>query len=252
MIKLILSVFSVAFVVIYKGDMGLWTLERSRPARSEGPPATNQSVPPDKRSAGMDRNAVGDSCGMSKATRLQKSRPTKKLICERPLRPPQKGKSESKPWNKLTNMTRGGWYISSENSLLTGTVCLSLCAFMQMCTCVCEAGLCLCRALTLRPFILRGASFSLTFSIWPPEESYDNWAGPVFLGTITHIKDGETNKQTITLTAGSALSISNRCFKTNPMRWAIGSKGTGNGAVMWCVRIDRTGVEAQVRKLPSG
>lgn len=64
----------------------------------------------------------------------------------------------------------------------------------------------------------RGASFSLTFSIRPPEESYDSWVSPVFLGTITHIKDGETNKQTIIPTAGAAFPLSNRRCKTNQMR----------------------------------
>lgn len=146
MIKLILSIFSVAFVVIYKGDMGLWTLERSRPARSEGPQATNQSVLPDKRSAGMDRNVVGDSCGMSKATRLQKSRLTKELICVQPTRPP-KGTSELKPWNKLTNINTGDGYILRDvaahagaclkkKTVLIGPVCAPLCVYANVCTCV--------------------------------------------------------------------------------------------------------------------
>lgn len=72
-IELILFVFSLDFVLVYKGDMGLWTPERSRPPRSEGSRATNQPALPDKRSGGTDRNVVGDSGGMSKATRLQKS-----------------------------------------------------------------------------------------------------------------------------------------------------------------------------------
>lgn len=55
--------------------MGLWTPERSRPARStsEGAQATNQPTLPDKRTAGMDRNVVGDSSVMSKAVRVQKN-----------------------------------------------------------------------------------------------------------------------------------------------------------------------------------
>lgn len=61
--------------------MGLWTSERSRPARSKGPRDTNQRGLPDKRRTGTDRNVVGDSNGMSKATGLQKPRLTKELIC---------------------------------------------------------------------------------------------------------------------------------------------------------------------------
>lgn len=71
-------------MVVHKADTGLWTLEGSRLPRSEGPRATNQPALPDKRSTGTDWNVKGDSRGMSKASRLQKSGTTKELHFQHP------------------------------------------------------------------------------------------------------------------------------------------------------------------------
>lgn len=49
---------------------------------------------------------MGDSVGMSKATRLQKSGLTKELISEQPSL--QVEKPELKPWKKLTNKKTTG------------------------------------------------------------------------------------------------------------------------------------------------
>lgn len=82
MIKLIPSVFSLAPAVVYKGDVRLSTPERSRPPQStsEGPRATNQPPPPDKGTAGMDRNVVRDSSDMSNT--VQKLRAARGVLCE--------------------------------------------------------------------------------------------------------------------------------------------------------------------------
>lgn len=58
----------------------------------------------------MDRNVVGDSSGMSKATRLQKSRLTKELICEL-TRTQERNQSEAlEQVNEHERLGGGGQY----------------------------------------------------------------------------------------------------------------------------------------------
>lgn len=60
-------------------------------------------------------------------------------------------------------------------------MCPSLSVFVA---CVCERACAPLLHCVHSCFVGRGASFFMTFSIWPPEESYYNQASLVLLGTI--------------------------------------------------------------------
>lgn len=177
----------------YKGDTGLWRGVARLDLKKVHEPQISPA-PADKRSAGMDRNVVGDSSGMSKATRLQKSRRTKELICEL-TRTQERNQSEALEQvneHERLRWCRGGGGRNFLRELPRSCCCMQknmcsqgqrvfLCAFMLMCLAVRAcARVCVCVRAPKLPhcvhssFVESGASFSLTFSIWPPEESYDN------------------------------------------------------------------------------
>lgn len=133
---------------------------------------TNQPAWLDKRSAGMDRNVVGDSGGMSKATRLQKSRLTKQLICEQtPLRRETRAealervKEHKRRRTKHSLRTPRSCCCMQKMCSQGHTRCVHLCkcgwmskpAYVRVCLCVCVRGSCAStELLTLCPFILCG------------------------------------------------------------------------------------------------
>lgn len=141
---------------------------------------------------------------MSKATRLQKSGLTKELISEQP--PLQVEKPELKPWKKLTNKKTTGRTILRQLLACLGAfgekkkrswqgqcIYVKMCGYLRLYTCAraCVFVACVCERACARLlhcvhscFVGRGASFFMTFSIWPPEESYYNRASLVLLGTI--------------------------------------------------------------------
>lgn len=105
----------------------------------------------------MDRNVVGDSSGMSKATRLQKSRLTKELICEL-TRTQERNQSEAlEQVNEHERLCGGGGRnilrelprscCCMQKNVLAGTVCVSVRVYANvfsrpsLCACVC---VCLC------------------------------------------------------------------------------------------------------------
>ena len=113
----------------YKGDTGLWRGVARLDLKKVHEPQISPA-PADKRSAGMDRNVVGDSSGMSKATRLQKSRRTKELICEL-TRTQERNQSEALEQvneHERLRWCRGGDATSSENSPARAAACKKICA----------------------------------------------------------------------------------------------------------------------------
>lgn len=88
----------------------------------------------------MDRNVVGDSSDMSKATRLQKSRLPKELICEQT---PPRRETRAAALERVNEHKQDE--TSSENSqlvlvrvenVLAGTECVCVCFCVNLCKCV--------------------------------------------------------------------------------------------------------------------
>lgn len=155
----------------YKGDTGLWRGVARLDLKKVHEPQISPA-PADKRSAGMDRNVVGDSSGMSKATRLQKSRRTKELICEL-TRTQERNQSEALEqvneherlrWcgggTQLPQRTPPLVLLHAKKYVLAGTACVSVRVYANvfsrpsLCACVCLCARA--EAPTLRPFILCG------------------------------------------------------------------------------------------------
>lgn len=199
---------------------------------------------------------------MSKATRLQKSGLTEELISEQPSL--QVEKPEMKPWKKLTNTKnhtanyskttarlfwciwrkkkkkKKSWHGRCIYVKMRGYPRLYTCARASVCLWLVCASVRVRAAPTLCPLMLCGERSIIFYDLFNLASRREllQPSQPCAPRHNTHIKDEkQANKQTITLTNGSALPLTNRQCKTNPMRYAneevMAARRAEAGRALW-------------------